>query len=495
MMAYVPAAAVAMTCPAGSLLPVAYASVFSDQNTPIMDLLVVAEDGIPYNASLGFRFYPSGQGYQAPTAVCVTFILNASLGPGDAVRLAYNPGGPVAPGMQLFVHRAGAAVGTWTLLSDNSLPVGPIATASTCFVYTAPRCATVEGIAAVGFGDLGTDVIPPPACVLPCKYVVAIHSPTEPAQYAYYAGGETPDTVTARLLSPGAWRAAWQLLKWPSPPWTTLTEAVGAWRYSTDITTYAANVNPAADVLISVGLLPGQLVPIAVKPYDAIGAPAFGGVLVVVATCVIPACTKVRILGNNWSPSVTAESAWWVWNSGTLPLQPGTVVKFWDLGPSSTFPIPRTTHGSISATVSLPSSLQPVTAFTLYSAADVGIGDTDSPAAEPAYITGLYPCSYAGAVPPCLVAGASMAASPWPDGPAILPVGECAGANGVGSNPVVSWPVMVRRLFGMCPVRWFCQLLPTFPTLEPPCGPPKRCCTPKTGCARWCGALPGTLPL
>jgi hypothetical protein len=76
------------------------------------------------------------------------------------------------------------------------------------------------------------------------------------------------------------------------------------------------------------------------------------------------------------------------------------------------------------------------------------------------YVTALYTCARpAGApLPSTLVAGVSMPAGPWPDGPAVLPVPQ-TGRTCV-PVPKSMWRAKGIALAGTTPVPWCCGATP-----------------------------------
>jgi hypothetical protein len=415
----------------GSLLPVAFSLQESSDltpNGPILDLLVTK--AIPLNTMLGVWFYETGAPYTDPaSASSASFIVSAALAPGSLLRVS-NPSGT-----GLIVYASADNAATWTAVGTTT--TGPVVPANaSCMVYWAPcfggSGSTVKPICFVGVND-GTAPVPPPC--LPCEYAIIQPAVEANAMYA-------PDLA----YIPGQWVNAWQVLKWGAPWEPTFT--------------YATTVN-AVEADLRLVLTPGQLLPVASKPFNY-ATPQFGGELALVATATIPANTVVYLRGGPWDPTSNVYDL--SWTSPTVDLPPGTVIDLLGLGYA-----PGTlVRANVGTLVTLAALTESVADWTLFGARDVDAGL--------AVITALYTCGYTGLLPTQLQPGVSMPARPWPASPSILGGNAC----GAACFKVLCWPLQAVTIANSLPVPWFSQALPCYVT------------APKTPCADMpsCLALP-----
>lgn len=418
----------AFGCPrAGSVLVTAYACPLPGDapgpladDTPVLSALVTTP--LRRGTVLGFRFYPHGENYLSAAASAVTFAIGADVPAGTALTLRTTPPSYAYAGM-LLLSRARGAASSALLGATGSRPV--LAVHSSVFVYWAPRYSHVEPISALGVLSAAGAPVLPPSSVLPCKYAITTLDPGGGAGDA--AGQFVYSTATA---VPGAWTHAWQVLKW----------GVEAQWATAPIADYSADVEAVEDAR-HVQLQPGQLVAIAYKPYEFDVAPAFPGQLVLVVTREVAPGTVARVRGGPWDDSGAAH---WVWTAPpTCALLPGTVIDMGGLRPSM---LPTVNIGSIAPGDAVPEITDSFLEFTVFS--------------DDGAVTGVYPCSYFGAVPSQLVPGVSILATPWPDCASILSVPCCC-------SRVASWECFVLQLQRACPTRWLCQPLPSFSDAPP----------------------------
>lgn len=470
-------------CPgAGSLLPVSCTLVgptYTDDvltaGANVMDLLVTTD--IAARVTLGFRWYAHTDVYTSPRASSVYFVTNRALAQGAFLRLVYNT--TTGIGMKLLYRPPYSGPDpAWSEVAYSTSSIGLLNFyAASCLVFFAPSFQAMVGICAITF-TVRTELLPatdpptyldvygtpPPQCVVPCQFTFA----------PYVANPDVLKFVHVEDIAPaGAWINLWQTLKWG--PDTT-------WRVASDTVDYPETVDEAETRAYLV-LLPGQLVPVAYRPY-AVENGAFGGQWVLVVTKPIPPQTRVAIAVNDWQeghcedPGVVQTLAY-LWTSpvcSTLPA--GAVVDFTGLGTSCV----RVSVGTIAtnpvwrdyrAPITLPIDLYAYTAFSTRIQVLEEDGEFVTQGdAHP--ITATYPCSYTGTVPQCLVLGRDLLATPWPDCPSILPINP--------ARVVPSWPCEQLVLNNLCPVRWLCQPVPAFGFPRPDNA---ACCctTPLPACA------------
>ena len=436
----------------------------------VMDLLVTTN--LAAGVNLGFRWYAHTDVYNSAHASTVIFATTRVLRAGGFLRLVYNT--VTGIGMKLLYRPPYAVTAfgppadpLWTEVGYSTSAIGLLNFyAASCLVFFAPNMQSLVGLSAmvftVGEGGVGN---PPPQSVVPCQYV-----------FAPYVYGPGLVFVHAEEIRPqGAWRNLWQVLKWG--PGST-------WRVAVDSNDYELVMAEHEDRAY-LGLLPGQLSPVAYRPYDVENG-SFGGEWVLVATKPIPAQTSVCIAVNDWRPDgcdyfLFEENIAYLWTSPVCwDLPAGTVIDLTGLGTSCV----RASVGTIAINpvwsvngqvVDGPIDLYAYTAFSTLVGVDEEDGKflvEDSEAGHA--ITGTYPCSYTGVIPKCLVLGRDLPATPWPDCPSILPINSC--------RHVSNWPCEQLALNNTCPVRWLCQPVPVF-------GLPKGgdcgcgCVTPMPACA------------
>lgn len=417
------------TTSAGYVMPVAYYPRKPDTPPTVMAVadFIVTHD-LESRTVLAFRFYPQGDGYQSTAASTATFTTTATVYEGTFLRLTYNTTG----GMTLSNRYPNTS--DWRNVGTVDV-AAYVCTNATCFVYTSAGSCVLKAVCCIQLASV--DDAPPcfPEDVLPCKYVVVQPKPSNSTSYVYAKG------VTAIKTD---WRqGAWQALKW-GPSWTSNDDAMDGYNETVD------NLENGMRVVLT----PGQLVPIAYKPYYATSSPSFPGEVACVVTSRIPPRTNVSLYCYKWLDGANVPTYSWE-SPGTSGVDAGTVLVLGGLGTS-----PRATYGSL-VVVNTPLLGKDMTAFTLADASGTY------------HVTAVYSCSYRGKVPRGLQPGVSLLAKPWPDGPSILCIGSC--------KPICNWLQEMIALNALCPTRWLCQPLPAF-----------RCCERGCGCSCSCG--PGTPP-
>jgi hypothetical protein len=431
-----------------------------------MDLLVTRD--LYRGTIIAFRFYPHDDGYLSFQSSSTAFPLSAPVTAGSFLRLRRGPGTT----MELCTRTVTET--TWTV-SATATTRPAIPPYASCMVYSVPTCGAVEALSFIGVVDAdGVEPIPPPTTVLPCQFaiIVDLFAPAVDGDYyVYYRNGS--------LGIMGSWCAAWQLLKWP---------ALGAW-----VAAGADEVDPNAEYndnvtllenRLSVVLTPGQVTPIAYRPYNFVDAPAFAAQWALVCTRTIPANTEIYIVPNRWLETVSKDDAWWVWSS-SWDTPAGTVIDLTGLGPAPMFGSPSASVGGISTLPARATGVD-VLAFTAFSVAFTTAAPADD-AHRAVPITATYSCSYRGEKPANLQPGVAMLRQPWPTCASILPVSSC------GRVPLVT--ASAAALNNMCPVRWVLQVLPTFRIQLP--GDAAACAggcgTGHCTCCTTAAALPSTV--
>ena len=420
-----------MSTTAGFLMPLAYnphvygASVDA---RPVLDF-VVTHDFAARN-TIACRFYPQSDGYQSTSASTVSFVLTRAIPEGSFLRLAYT----TLNGMTLSSRIRN---GDWYVVSTAEV-AAYICNHASVFVYTTglvTGCA-LQGICAAAFTVDGVAPVCIPDAVLPCKYVTVQPAPDN-NEFVY-----AKDVVAV----PTNWLVgAWQALKW-GRVWTAVAY--------TDASSYESPVDTLEDAL-TVVLTPGQLVPIAYKPYYGTASPSFPGEVACVVTTRISPSTAVFVYCNTWdNGGGNVPTYYWSTPIG-FGLDPGTVVVFGGLGTA-----PRINYGRLE-TSTPPVAGQSLTAFTFADTSGTYV------------ITGVYSCAYRGEVPRTLQPGVSILNKPWPDCPSVLAVLSC--------KPVCKWLEEMVSLNHLCAVRWLCQPLPSF-----------RCCS-RRGCGCCCYDVPPSM--
>jgi len=438
---------------AGALMPVAFwvRTVPSSADlVPVMDLLVT--QCVAAGTVVGFRFYPLDEPYNSPFSSAVSFPVTRILKPGAYLRLQWTGSGT---GMELLYRTT--IDGDWARVGVASTPPA-FANYASCMVYFAPCYQTVDAVSAICIsvanldGELLFTGVQPPVCVLSCQYVVAVQVDVD------WLGEEVEPVVMVaadgvRGGVPGAWGAAWVVLKWGRPwvPYTLLALQEG---------------QVGLSVGLYLALVPGQFLPVAYRPYSP-DLPAFGAQWVLVATRPIPAGATFAICVTDWVEGIIPadRDPAYLWTA-TCDVCAGTVIDLTGLGRPG---CAAATVGTIEEGSGAPDGTLPLTAFTAYVPED-GAG-----------ITATYTCAYLGDVPGCLLPGTSMAAVPWPDCATIL-----AFLTAPAGLTARDWRT---RILTSCFQAWIIQPVPTFlgPVGGGPCG---AGCTTSCACAR---PLPSTV--
>lgn len=426
------------SCPvAGSLLPIAYitSGVLTEEN--LLDLLVTTN--ITAGVVLGFRFFPGTEGYQSRYSSSVSFVLPQNILAGGFLRLRYD-----APGVVLL-YKANGSVPEWATIGNATQ--APALTANcSCLVYWSPDKCTTGGIAFIGIRTAETVTlenaapVPPPCSVVPCEFQIVRPAP----------GGPSTWIALQDYVVPGKWINAWQIAKWSSG-WT-----------DGDPTGYELVVDNL-EATLHVSLQPGQLIPVAFKPYlSAEPTSSFGGEWALVVTEPIPANTSFYLFSNAWDLDEARDNLTVRWTTRTC-VPAGTVVDIVGFGTNAW----RASIGHITVIMpGLPAGdIYGLTAYT----------------AEGHAITATYTCVYEGPVPTDLIPGVSMPARPWPNCASILPTSPC--------HRVCNWLCERVLLNALTPKRWITQPLPAFLACKPRCS---LCCVQKMTLPSTC---PATTPI
>jgi len=395
-----------------------------------MDLLVSRCVGC--GTQVAFRFYPHSEPYQSPLSTTVSFNLRMPLPAGSFLRLAENV--DVAQMVLLWRQQWEAS---WTAAADAPSawvprPASPSVFVSFCTPATSCKPVTVSAVCALGIALPASPPTFPPECVLACRYSITAAS-AEPTPAFVYSPGQRV---------PGHWDAAWQTLRW-----------AGGW--ATGVANYAATVELAENNL-GIQVLPGQMVPVAFRPYDVVLNPQFPAAAGFVVTSCIPAHTVVQVWCNAWDAGNAASTAWLTWTAGNQDVPPGRVVAFYRFGGDRA---PLATCGTLTngATFLPLSSIHSLTLFAR----------TASGTVLPC--TGIYTCAYTGVVPVPLQTGQSIREAPWPNTASIACVDVCA------RTP--DWPGKLNRV----PLaRWVDQPMPGSVVVTPCIEP--RACGAEPGC-------------
>jgi hypothetical protein len=434
-----------------------------------MDLLVTTD--IAAQVAIGFRFYAITDVYTSSRASTVVFNVNRVLSAGGFLRLAYNTTTHI--GMKLLFRPPYSDVDSWVEVAYSSSAIGLLNySGASCLVFYSPSFQSLVGICALTFvrvvrgpGDeddpITTIGTPPPSCVVPCQFAIEV-------EYVDYV--ESPPIVFVHaesILPAGAWINQWQLLKW-GPSGTRWRTAVASNSYE--------EVAAFQQDLAQLVLQPGQLTPVAYRPYEVENG-AFGGQWVLVATKPIPAHTTVYIGVNEWREEVCdmnpGQSLAYVWTSPLcLCLAPGTVVDLTGLGTAFVHASVGTLRLGPDAPGTSTSHPEPIFAYTAYCGRDFSGPEDPLPVVpEPVPVTGTYPCSYRGSIPRCLVLGRDLLALPWPDCPSLLPTSPC--------HRVTNWPCEQLALNNGCPSLWTTQPVPAFKPDATECCRTCCCTTPR----------------
>jgi hypothetical protein len=394
-------------CSNGSLLPLAFAPM--SESGPVMDLLVTKTQGM--NVQIVFRFYPQTEGYNTGSSTSVAFYLNDAIYPGQLVRLSIEQGDDLLYYMHLTSRNIGDA--TWVTIAAPA-PKIAFSPTSSCYVFFA-TCKVIESVCAIGLiidsegSPLSYPILP---CeeVLPCQY--SILAMTNGINAVYYNGNKS---------IPGDWPNAWQTVRWGGGAWSTVS-----------VSTFPAVAQAAEDELF-IRLLPGQLTPIAFRPYH-VDEGTFPGEWAVVVTATIPPGTVVSLWCNNWSTAVLL-TPWYKWTV-SKELSPGDVVKFGNLG--GTF-VPWATHGILTVNSGYQST-KDITAITAY------CGEYP--------VTGTYTCDYRDVIPTEFIPGVSIQLKPWPVTPSIICTDTC--------KRICDWSVEQLYINRGDILRWIYQTLPSY---------------------------------
>lgn len=427
----------------GSLQPISYQFKHTaDTTADIMDVLVTSY--IKKGVVIGFRFFPQADGYASQFSSNVTFCLNYAVYPGMYLRLTDNGATLVA------------------LQTDGTPPIvyGAATTApfvrdyASCLIFWTPCLNQVEGISFIGFRTPTSDPIPPPTCILACQFSAIVTLSKDDVdgtlRLVAYQG--------ARRGIPAQWVNAWQLLKYGgSNQWLAIADAA----YS--------NVTENLRDTIFVALSPGQLFPIAYRPYNTINY-AFAGQLALVVTERIPPGAYVWIVPNCAEESTARSGPSWKWTAPCdCPIRAGMVL---DLTGLSMNAIPKANIGTLEAQGSWPTTDFDIYSFTVYAySVNASTDDIIYP------VTGVYSCDHDCQLPLGLTPGQNTPLLPWPSCASILPVDKCS------IRPVRSWGAQRELLASLYPIRWLCQPLPSFRTASPCPEPPNgNCCVLAPSC-------------
>jgi hypothetical protein len=427
---------------------------------PVIDALVTVP--IPAGTPLGFRFYPHDGTWLAPTNVSLVFITLYDCLPGDFVRVVYHPS---ATGMALERLRfACAAPGELLPYTVDTLLIASCASTFTpvelagpynVFLYTLARsgpsgcaaaCTSLVGLSAIASS---TSAILPSTCVLPCAFAIVPDRLTIPDAEAvriyYMPAEETPYSIAI----PERWSAAWQWVKYGF--WTEF-----------DVADYITRVEEVESVMYVAGT-PGMLIPLAVKPHTA--GDAWTAQVAFVVTVPIAAGTVLAISAELPTNYPTVPVPYWLWSApATADVCPGTVLNFTNLGVTGGI-LPAVNVGTVVRAPFLEDYAGPdvdLTDFTVFSAEPCLLLRTgwDVVETQVRYVTALYTCSRPAnaPLPLTLVAGVSMPAGPWPNGPVVLPVPQTGRA--CVPVPKAMWRAKGIALAGLTPVPWCCGVTP-----------------------------------
>jgi hypothetical protein len=441
----------------GALLPVSLILQYDAPaaGAPVIDALVTVP--IPAGTALGFRFYPHDATFLAPTNVSLVFVTLYDCLPGDFVRVVWHPS---TTGMALNRLRYSCStegpydVDTLLIASCTATftpveLVGPY----NVFLYTLARsgvsacnrsCTSMVGLSAIASS---TSAILPSPCVLPCAFAIVPDGlENDPA----------PEAVSVSLMAseaigyPERWSAAWQWIKY------------GAWT-AFDVVDYEDTVSVAESYMYVAGT-PGMLIPLAVKPH--VVHDAWTAQVAFVVTTTIAAGTLLALSAQLPAGNGSVPVPYWLWYApATADVCPGAVLSFTNLGVVGGV-LPGVNVGTVVRAPFLEAYAGPdldLTDFTVFSAHPCLLTATGIWATEPhqvQYVTALYTCARpAGApLPSTLVAGVSMPAGPWPDGPAVLPVPQTGRA--CVPVPKSMWRAKGIALAGTTPVPWCCGATP-----------------------------------
>jgi len=384
----------------------AYAPAVIDGS--VFDALVTS--CIAAGTELSFRFYPQTDTNLSQSGTTVSFLLAVNIQAGTLLRLVESA---TMSSMTLAGREQGAP--SWNAVSASSVSVTHAAF-STLYI-------TAQGslpVTAIGLVNGGNEPIFP-AC-LPSQYSVRAVSTNLSTNFVYFR----PDQAAP---IPKNWEQAWQSMR-----------AEIAWDEAA-LASYDATVNAAED-LLAVRPLPGQLVPFAFRPYVP-----NSGVWSLLVTSAVPARTAMNIWANDWSARGAAP--WWSWNAGAYDVPAGAVLTLTGLGGGNT---PGATVGTLTKELGYDAAA-PIYALTAYY--DDGLA-----------ITGTYTAVYYDVIPEDLVPGVSIRDGLWPACASIIvSVPTCS------RTPVRCQFTTLAMWTNATPlVRWLSQPLPTsFPVLKPAC--------------------------
>jgi hypothetical protein len=443
--------------------------------TEILDALVTTR--IPAGTTLGFRFYPRDGTFLSASAASIVFTTLYDCIPGDFVRVLYASGGS---GMGLQRLRYSCDTGdTPTRLLIGSTPVTftPSEELQPYNVYLyavlTSRCtaaSTMVGLSAIAGV---TDAQLPLPCVLSCKYAF-VPNGLDSGAAVLVMSQWMPNPIDTRITFTDSWEAAWQWLKY------------GDWLVTGD-GNYVSMVEQR-EQLMYVAPSPGALIPLAVKPHLA--GDAWTAQVAFLVVVPIAAGTVLAISAQ--LPEGTAvPEPYWLWTApATADVCPGTVLSFCSLSVNIAVN-PSVNVGSVTAAPYIINYVGPdldLTNFTVFSAHPCELanggslifycGEGNEPSVDIVqYVTALYTCSRPADcfLPRGLVAGLSMPAAPWADGPMVLPVSQTGKA--CVPVPAAAWRAKGIALANTTPVPWPCGVapLPCFATGS-------LCCAPATCC-------------
>lgn len=420
----------------GGWLPIA--ATVANAGAPFVALDFLVTRHFSAGTAFALHFYPSTAGYTAQSGSTVMVVTSAALYPGGFVRYLYT----VDDGVRVLARPSGTT--TWQIVAVALSPPS-MSDAGNVLVSWCPAYGALQGMCFLGLAE---GAVPPPPSVVPLQFQIIVPSGPDTSYVLAFMH---------RTGIPGRWLNAWQLLKWGNlvPTWdAAIIPAADNYTVAVD----------GVEAQLFIAPNPGALIALGYKPYDSDVAPGFSGMLVLVATTLIPASTSVDIVVNEWyEPSPTSSAPIvpnYVWSTD-VDIPAGTVISWVGFGGIGAL---RATHGRLIAGGDpVAGDTTVINAFTLFTSEQVSSAGDTRTVVYP--ITGVYPGAYTAMFPAGLVPGVSMLATPWPDCGSIIQPGGC------GPTPrVCNWACEALALSNACPVRWTCQFVPSFPECCSKCG-------------------------
>lgn len=420
----------------GALQPIAYQYKHqSDEDAIVMDLLVTSY--IKQNVVIGFRFFPRAEGYRSQFSSTVTFCLLTSLLPGQYVRLAKN-------GSELHLFENADVTAVPKLAGKATTPPF-VRDYASALVFWTPALNTVDAIAFIGFrvqvaasaedAEIADDEsaydylmpVPPPTDVLPCQFstVVTLYmNVTSELHLVAYSGKRTG--------IPGHWIDAWKILKlggrneWQPVPQIKYEETIDALRAT-----------------LFVALNPGQVIPVAYRPYNPLDY-GFAAQLSLMVTEAIPPNAYFWVAPNCSSVDTVRSGPVWKWVAPCdKPVLPGMVIDLTGLG------LDKNAHANIGTLYVM--GTWPVVDFAITSFTVYAYSENASTDATIYPVTAVYTCGSDCHLPLGLTPGQTVSALPWPACGAIIPL-DC-------TRPVADWGVQRQIIANSQTERWLCQPL------------------------------------